>query len=66
MKALTHDEVLKVLKATDDKRNLAMILGYRHGMRASEVCRLEMKDIDLKNGDNYSPIEGQLEDDTAG
>jgi integrase len=41
MKALTHDEVLKVLKATaDDKRNLAMILlGYRHGMRASEVCR---------------------------
>jgi type 1 fimbriae regulatory protein FimB len=53
MKSLTHDEVLKVLKATaDDKRNLAMILlGYRHGMRASEVCRLEMNDIDLKNGE---------------
>jgi type 1 fimbriae regulatory protein FimB len=53
MKSLTHDEVLKVLKAAaDDKRNLAMILlGYRHGMRASEVCRLEMKDVDLKNGE---------------
>jgi type 1 fimbriae regulatory protein FimB len=51
MNSLTHDEVLKVLKAAaDDKRNLAMILlGYRHGMRASEVCRLEMKDVDLKN-----------------
>ncbi len=52
MKALTHDEVLKVLKAADDKRNVAMILlGYRHGMRASEVCGLELKDVDLKNGE---------------
>lgn len=53
MKALTHDEILKVLKATaDNKRNLAMILlGYRHGMRASEVCGLELKDVDLKNGE---------------
>jgi integrase len=53
MKALTPDEVLKVLKAAaDNKRNLAMILlGYRHGMRASEVCGLELKDLDLKNGE---------------
>jgi type 1 fimbriae regulatory protein FimB len=53
MKALTSDEVLKVLKAaSDNPRDLAMILlGFRHGMRASEVCNLELKDVDLKNGE---------------
>jgi len=53
MKALTNDEVLKVLKAASDSpRDLAMILlAFRHGMRASEVCRLEMKDVDLRNGE---------------
>src|SRR6516164_1434676 len=53
MKALTSDEVLKVLKAaSDNPRDLAMILlAFRHGMRASEVCRLEMKDVDLRNGE---------------
>ncbi len=53
MKALTHDEVLKVLKAAaDNKRSLALIaLGFKHGMRASEVCGLELKDLDLKNGE---------------
>lgn len=53
MKALSHDEVLKVLKAvSDNPRDLAMILiAFRHGMRASEVCGLELKDVDLKNGE---------------
>lgn len=53
MKALTQDEVLKVLKAVSDSpRDLAMILlAFRHGMRASEVCGLELKDVDLKNGE---------------
>ena len=53
MKALSHDEVLKVLKsASDSPRDLAMILiAFRHGMRASEVCGLELKDVDLKNGE---------------
>ncbi len=53
MKALSHDEVLKVLKAASDTpRDLAMILiAFRHGMRASEVCGLELKDVDLKNGE---------------
>src|SRR6516164_6265297 len=53
MKALTSDEVLKVLKAaSDNPRDLAMILlAFRHGMRASEVCGLEMKDVDLRNGE---------------
>jgi type 1 fimbriae regulatory protein FimB len=53
MKALNQDEILKVLKAvSDNPRDLAMILlGFRHGMRASEVCGLELKDVDLKNGE---------------
>lgn len=53
MKALTHDEILKVLKAVaDNPRDLAMILlAFRHGMRASEVTGLELKDVDLKNGE---------------
>src|SRR5437879_11139797 len=51
MKALTQEEILKVLKvASEDRRNIAMILlGFKHGMRASEVCGLELKDLDLKN-----------------
>ena len=51
-KALTPEEILKVLKvASKSKRNLAMILlAYRHGMRASEVCELRLADLDLKNG----------------
>jgi type 1 fimbriae regulatory protein FimB len=53
MKALTQDEILKVLKAvSDNPRDLAMILlAFRHGMRASEVCGLELRDVDLKNGE---------------
>ena len=51
-KALTPEEILKVLRiASQSKRNLAMILlAYRHGMRASEVCDLRLADLDLKNG----------------
>ena len=46
-------EVLAVLKAAKAKgaRELAMILlAYKHGLRASEVCNLRLHDIDLKNG----------------
>jgi integrase len=52
-KALTPEEILKLLKvASESKRNLAMILlAYRHGMRASEVCGLRLSDLDLKNGE---------------
>jgi integrase len=42
MKALSQDEILKVLRAAS---------AFRHGMRASEVCGLETKDVDLKNGE---------------
>jgi integrase len=46
-------EVLSVLKAAKakGKREWAMVLlAYKHGMRASEVCNLRVHDIDLKNG----------------
>lgn len=49
---LDPPEVLAVLKAAREKgpREWAMIvLAYKHGMRASEVCNLRVADIDLKN-----------------
>jgi integrase len=51
MKALTQEEIHKVLKvAAESKRNPTIIvLGLKHGMRASEISNLELKDVDLKN-----------------
>jgi len=52
MMALTPDEILAVLKAARPRsaRDWAMILlAYRHGMRASEVCGLKLADVDLKS-----------------
>jgi type 1 fimbriae regulatory protein FimB len=46
-------EVLSVLKAAKAKgaREWAMIVvAYKHGMRASEVCNLRLDDVDFKNG----------------
>lgn len=46
-------EVLSVLKAAKAKgsREWAMVLvAYKHGLRASEVCNLRLDDVDLKNG----------------
>jgi integrase len=46
-------EVLAVLKAAKAKgaREFAMVLvAYRHGLRASEVCNLRLQDLDMKNG----------------
>ena len=53
MTFLTTDETLAVLKAAREHatRDWAMILlAYRHGLRASEVCGLKLVDIDLKAG----------------
>jgi len=52
MKALTHDELLKVLRLafTTVRDHAIILLAFRHGMRASEICNLEMKDVDLSNG----------------
>ena len=46
-------EVLSVLRVAKSKgsREWAMILlAYKHGMRASEICNLRLDDIDMKNG----------------
>jgi type 1 fimbriae regulatory protein FimB len=53
MTYLEPGEVLAVLKAAKTKgnREWAMVLvAYKHGMRASEVCNLRVNDVDLKNG----------------
>ena len=53
MAYLTPEELLAVLKAAKERsaRNWAMILlAYRHGLRASEVCGLRQGDVDLKEG----------------
>src|ERR1039458_2063260 len=53
MQFLQPPEVLAVLKTARAKgpREWAMILvAYKHGMRASEVCNLRIEDLDLKNG----------------
>ena len=49
--ALTPVEILAVLKVarTNSTRNWAMILlAYRHGLRASEICDLKLEDLDMK------------------
>lgn len=53
MQHLEPAEVISVLKAAKAKghREWAMILvAYKHGLRATEVCNLRVDDIDLKNG----------------
>ena len=52
MEYLTTDELLAVLRVARSRsaRDWAMILlAYRHGMRASEVCALGLTDINLKD-----------------
>jgi site-specific recombinase XerD len=53
MTILAPQEMLDLLKAARKRstRNWAMILlAYRHGLRASEVCGLKLADMDLKAG----------------
>jgi integrase len=53
MTFLTPDETLTVLKVARGRatRDWAMVLlAYRHGLRASEVCGLKLADVDLKSG----------------
>ncbi len=50
---LEPPEVLSVLRAAKARgnREWAMILlAYKHGLRASEVCNLRVEDVDMKNG----------------
>ena len=51
MQFLESIELLALLKAAKarSKRDWAMLLlAYRHGMKASEVCGLKLSDVDLK------------------
>ena len=53
MVILTPQEMLALLKAAKNRstRDWAMILlAYRHGLRASEVCGIKLADMDLKAG----------------
>src|SRR6202166_5061966 len=53
MVILTPQETLALLKAARKRstRDWAMILlAYRHGLRASEVCGIKLADVDLKSG----------------
>jgi type 1 fimbriae regulatory protein FimB len=53
MVILTPQETLALLKAARKHsiRDWAMILlAYRHGLRASEVCGIKLADVDLKSG----------------
>ncbi len=53
MISLEPAELLSVLRAAKakDSREWAMILlAYKHGLRASEVCNLRLDHIDMKNG----------------
>ena len=50
---LTTDETLLILRTARSRsaRDWAMILlAYRHGMKASEICALELNDVNLKDG----------------
>jgi len=50
---LSPEETIAVLRKAKERgsRDHAMILlAYRHGLRASEVCGLRLVDIDLKDG----------------
>ncbi len=53
MTHLTPGELLSVLKVARARsaRDWAMVLlAYRHGLRASEVCDLKLADVDLRAG----------------
>jgi site-specific recombinase XerD len=52
MKSVTQAEIVAVIRAAEGTRNRAMIcLGYRHGMRTSEICGLRLEDIDFRNNE---------------
>jgi integrase len=61
---LSPEETLAVLGAAKERsaRDWAMVLlAYRHGLRASEVCDLKVADADLKAGSlNVRRLKGSL------
>jgi integrase/recombinase XerD len=49
IKYLTQDELTRLLKAIDNKRDKAIfLLAYRHGLRVSEVGMLKIQDVNME------------------
>jgi integrase len=42
--------VLRIAKAKGSREWAMILLAYKHGMRASEICNLRLNDLDMKNG----------------
>lgn len=42
--------LLRTARACGAREWAMIVLAYKHGMRASEVCNLRLDDVDLKNG----------------
>lgn len=42
--------VLRVAKAKGSREWAMILLAYKHGLRASEICNLRLGDVDMKNG----------------
>ena len=42
--------VLRSAKAKSSREWAMVLLAYKHGLRASEVCNLRVNDVDLRNG----------------
>ena len=48
---LTEGEVEQIIRATRNRRDALMVLmGYRHGLRVSELVRLQWRQLDLETG----------------
>lgn len=50
MKSLTQSEVNTLLAKTQGQIRAMILLGFRHGMRVSEICGLARQDVNLENG----------------
>ncbi len=42
--------MLRAAKARGNREWAMILLAYKHGLRASEVCNLRVEDVDMKNG----------------
>src|SRR5262249_14076714 len=42
--------LLRAAKARGPREHAMILVGYVHGLRASEVCRLKLADLDLRQG----------------
>src|SRR5580693_1632567 len=64
MKFLESHELLALLKAAKARSNrdwAMLLLTYRHGMRASEVCNLTLADVDMKSHTvTFQRVKGSL------